>query len=101
METLTADAAKAAETAKAELDSAVAKVQEEAKGKIDALTGEKDELLKKVEELTKSLDFANLDEEGIMDIVRQIKDNPKVMSLIPDIVSEFSSVLGGSSEAAE
>ena len=36
-----------------------------------------------------------------MDIVRQIKDNPKVMSLIPDIVSEFSSVLGGSSEAAE
>ena len=94
METLTADAAKAAEDAKATLESEVAKVKEEAQGKID-------ELGKQVEELTKSLDFGNLDEEGIKGIFEKLKTNPKVLNVIPDILKEFGIELPGTTEAAE
>ncbi len=69
VDTLKADAAKAAEDAKAQLDALTgekdelakqvetltadaAKAAEEAQGQLDALTGEKDELAKKVETLT-------------------------------------------------
>ena len=109
-ETLTADAAKAAEEAKATLESEVAKVKDEAQKNLEsAVTKAKEEaqgtidgLTKQIEELTKSMDFANLDEEGIMNIVKKMKDNPKVLELIPDIIKEFGgSLLGGSTEAAE
>ena len=94
VETLTADAAKAAEDAKATLESEVAKAKEEAQGKID-------ELAKQVEDLTKSLDFGNLDEEGIKGVFEKLKTNPKVLTVLPDILKEFGIELPGTTGAAE
>ena len=82
VETLTADAAKAADDAKAQIETEVAKAKEEAQGTIDELT-------KKVEELTASLDFGNMDEEGLKGLFGKVLENPKLLLKIPNILKEY------------
>ena len=48
-----------------------------------------DELTKKVEELTASLDFGNMDEEGLKGLFGKVLENPKLLLKIPNILKEY------------